>query len=87
MKTLILIICLILATAAIAQPRQTQRVGEIARFVPIQHIDPGLLALIYGGSIIYGDESLTANSSANSGYNTQNNGYSDGYGSRSSYSY
>jgi hypothetical protein len=82
------------ATAA-----QWKREGEITRLLQIRYMDPGLMSMLYGGQIIYGDENLSGGSSGgqngqngqnggngNNGQNGNSNGNSSsgGYGGRSS---
>jgi hypothetical protein len=81
-----------------AGTRPWKREGEITRLLQIRYTDPGLLSMLYGGSIIYGDENLSGGGSSgqnggnNNGQNGQNgqngnnnnsNGNSGGFGGRS----
>lgn len=53
-------------------PITGRRKGEITRVIRTRFIDPGLLALIFDGMIIYGDENLTGGEGGG--------GYGDDYG-------
>jgi len=51
-----------------------RREGEVTRVLRLRHTDPGLIAILFGGDIIYGDENLGYGGGYGGG------GYGGGYG-------